>query len=305
MLGRGRGYDLFRMSLYEAAALGVNMSVPYGSWMGSVIEDAFYAPHELCVEIQSFLADHERLYSRATYHEVGVVYSIRSSQRLLARRAAADNRTNETTDVVVPFLQACESLTQARHPYDVVFFPEGELCHDELELGDLRRYRALVLPDCHELTERQAELLLEYLEDGGRLVVSGALGENLDEGSRRALLEHARTTRTEPSAGITVQDLPVGPQLRVHGGDADVAFCVQRVDGGAAVHLIRYDYDAEDDAVGPLTELELELRLSDRFSRATAFSPAGTPSVSLDSDGAVHRLRLTDVPLYSVVLLER
>ena len=51
LLGRGKGYDRFRMSLYEAAALGVNMSLPYGSWMGSEIEDAFYAPHELCVEI--------------------------------------------------------------------------------------------------------------------------------------------------------------------------------------------------------------------------------------------------------------
>jgi hypothetical protein len=305
MLGRGRGYDLFRMSLYEAAALGVNMSVPYGSWMGSVIEDAFYAPHELCVEIQSFLADHERLYSRATYHEVAVVYSIPSSQQLLARRAAADNRTNETSDVAVPFLQACESLTAARHPYDVVLFPEGELRPDELQLGDLRRYRTLVLPDCHRLTERQAELLLEYLEDGGRLVASGALGENLDEEPRRALLEHAGTTRAEAPAGFGPHDLPDGPQVRVHGGDADMALCVQRVEAGAAVHLIRYDYDAQTDAVTPLTELELELRLPELFSRATAFTPAGESGVSLVTDGETHRLRLTNVPLHVVVLLER
>src|SRR5204862_4974320 len=53
----GRGYDLFRMSLYEAAALGANMSVPYGAWMGSSIQDSFHPPHDLCVEIQRFLAD--------------------------------------------------------------------------------------------------------------------------------------------------------------------------------------------------------------------------------------------------------
>ena len=56
----GKGYDLFRMSLYEAAALGANMSVPYGAWLGSIEQDSFYPPHELCVEIQDFLADHER-----------------------------------------------------------------------------------------------------------------------------------------------------------------------------------------------------------------------------------------------------
>ena len=59
LLAEGKGHDLFRLSLYEAAALGANMSVPYGSWMGSVIEDSFYAPHELATEVQDFLADHE------------------------------------------------------------------------------------------------------------------------------------------------------------------------------------------------------------------------------------------------------
>jgi hypothetical protein len=39
----GKGYDLFRMSMFEAAALGANMSLPYGSWMGSVIEDVLCA----------------------------------------------------------------------------------------------------------------------------------------------------------------------------------------------------------------------------------------------------------------------
>ena len=35
----GKGYDRFRLSLYEAAAMGANMSVPYGAWMGSAIHD--------------------------------------------------------------------------------------------------------------------------------------------------------------------------------------------------------------------------------------------------------------------------
>src|ERR671921_526730 len=79
-LRRGRAYDRFRQSLYEAAALGVNMSVPYGAWMGSVIEDAFYPPHDLVGEIQSFLADHEDLFGGdPTYAEIGVVYGIESN----------------------------------------------------------------------------------------------------------------------------------------------------------------------------------------------------------------------------------
>jgi hypothetical protein len=299
-LGKGRGHDRFRMSLYEAAALGANMTVPYGSWMGSVIEDSFYAPHDLCVEIQSFLAEHERLYSKRTYSEVAVVYGIRSVSELMARRDAfADNRTNESGDLEVPFFDACRALSDARQPYDVVFFPDGELREDTLTPDDLRRYRTLVLPACRHLTDAQAALLLAHLEGGGRLVVLGELGANLDESARAALLGHAGTTR---AAALDPAALPDGPQLVVDSG-ADFAVCIQRVDEGAAVHLIRYDYDAEADAVPALGELELELRLPERFSRATAFSPHGDLRAELEPDGATHRLRLADVPLYGVVLL--
>ena len=39
------------------------MSVPYGAWMGSVIEDSYSPPHALATEVSAFLADCERLCS--------------------------------------------------------------------------------------------------------------------------------------------------------------------------------------------------------------------------------------------------
>jgi hypothetical protein len=277
------------------------MTVPYGSWMGSVIEDAFYAPHDLCVEIQSFLAEHEHLFSRRTHAEVAVVYSVRSTSELISRRDAfADNRLNVSREVQVPFVDACAALSDARQPYDVLFFPEGELRADTLTAQDVDRYRTLVLPGCDHLTGPQAALLHVYLEAGGRLVAVGDLATNLDDDIRGALLEHPGTTTVDR---FDVAGLPGGPQLTV-AGDADFAVCVQRVEAGAAVHLIRYDYDELADAVVPLGELELELRLTRPFSRATAFSPGGELGASLAVDGTTHRLRLTEVPLYGIVLLD-
>jgi hypothetical protein len=301
-LSRGRGHDRFRMSLYEAAALGVNMSVPYGSWMGSVIEDAFYAPHELCVEIQSFLADNERLFSTRSEAEVAVVYSVRSASELVARGDAfADNRTNVSGSVEVPFVEACRGLSDARQPYDVVFFADGELRPDELALSDVQRYRTLVLPACHHLTEWQAALLLEYLAGGGRLVAVGPLGENLDDAARAALLDHPGTT---VAATLDPGELPEGPQLVVDTAVADFAACVHRLDDAVALHLIRYDYDDAADAVPPLPELELELRLPGTFARATAVSPGGGLGATVSASAGVHRIALTGVPLYGIVLLE-
>ncbi len=303
-LKSGKGYDLFRMSLYEAAALGANMSVPYGAWMGSVEQDAFYAPHELCVEIQRFLAEHEHLYSRRTYAEVAVVYSIESTFQLVARRDMfVDNRTNTSGDEVVPFWQVCEALAEATQPYDVVFFPDGELRGDTLRAEDLRQYRTLILPACRFLTAAQAELVLTYLDRGGHVLAVGELGANLPEATRRAIVEHANATCIGDGEGFDLERLPSGRQVRL-GQTANLAINVQQVERGAAVHIIRYDFDEERDHTPVLPELTLELRLPGPFANASVFSPEGEMDAFLTSDGDVQRLMLRNVPVYSVVLLE-
>jgi hypothetical protein len=79
---------------------------------------------------------------------------------------------------------------------------------------------------------------------------------------------------------------------------------VQRVAGGAAIHVIRYDFDAEQDHTPTLPELTIELRLPERFDRLSVHSPSGEMTGALESDGHLHRVQLCDVPLYGVALLE-
>jgi len=303
-LKAGRGHDLFRLSLYEAAALGANMSVPYGAWLGSVEEDSFWAPHELCVEIQTFLADHERLFGRSTANEVAVVYSVESAFGRGARRQEfANTQVNATGDAALPFWLACEALAAAAHPFDVLFFPDGLLRPDALAAGDLARYRTLVLPDCAVLTAEQAQLLGRFLQAGGNLVVWGDLGTNLPEPARREILGHPSTRLLAPDEPFGLDHLPGGPQARID-GDADLAVNLQRTAGGLAVHLVRYGYDEARDAVPVLPELAIELRLPERYERLTPFDPTGGMSGTLEREADLHRLRLRDVPLYGIAVLE-
>jgi hypothetical protein len=306
MLKVGKGYDLFRVSLYEAAALGANMSVPYGAWMGSVIQDSFNPPHELCVEIQNFLAEHEKLYGPRTASETAVVYSVETEfQRESGRGIFADNRYNQETSEVGLFWQVCESLSDAAQPYDVLFFPDGDLRPDTLKAEALSQYRTVILPDCRYLTKAQSQLLRDYLSSGGYLLGLGDLGRNLPVDEQEAILKHRGTYRITNSLGFELSWLPAEPQIRMEPA-ANLAINIQRVEAGLALHLIRYDYDFEKDQVPNLDRLDLELSLPGDFHSVECFAPKELPQASLETISAgLYHLELKDIPLYSVILLTK
>jgi hypothetical protein len=293
-LRHGRGYDLFRMMQYEAAALGLSPSIPYGSWMGPVIEDAFWAPDEVLVEMQGFLAEHEELFSTRTFSETAIAFSVPS--------AFAYQRVNPSR-TFTPFYDAADSLVSRTHPFDVVMFPEGELRPDSLTLEDLAQYRTLVLPGCASLTDPQARLVRAFLERGGRVLATGDLGLDLSPGDRAALCEAPGLRFVQE---LATEDLDGGPQV-VLDGTHDLAINIQRVERGVAIHVIRYDYDEEHDKVPTLPELGLRVRLPGAWRAVRAFAPAGSVTARLaaepDADGRLV-VELRDVPLYSIILLE-
>jgi hypothetical protein len=302
-LKAGKGHDRFRMSLYEAAALGANMSVPYGAWLGSIEQDAFYPPHELCVEIQDFPANNEPLYSRQTWNDVAVVYSIESEfQRPARRDQVANDPFNLASGGTIPFWTVCDALCDATQPYDVLFFPDGELRQDALSQSELAQYRTVILPGCAVLTLAQAHLLRDLLAAGTRLLVLGELGTNLPPEALAPILDHPGVRRVPLVSEMVVDDLLDELQVRVTPG-GDLMIHVQRVAAGAAVHIIRYDFDEDQDRTPPLPELTIELRLPEQFNRLSVHSPSGEMTGSLECEALLHRISLRNVPLYGVALL--
>ncbi len=300
LLATGRGYDLMRLSLYEGAAFGANMTVPYGSWMGSRIEDAFYAPHDLLVEVQDFLADHDSLFSSTSANEIAVVYSIPSNREVVGRADASDNVHNaRDASVVVPYRVVTETLSAATAPFDVVLLTDGELVEDRLSGLDLEPYRILVLPECWWLTPHQAGVLLDYLDAGGRVVVTGELGTNLDAALRGRLVGHPGVSRAAMDDPEALQ--PLRPQVRA---GADLAVNLQRLSGGpVAAHLVNYGYDADLDTVTTCRDVELTVRLPDSCPQATLVVP-GEPDQTLDVNVAdrLHTVQLDAVGPYAVVV---
>lgn len=290
--GQGRGHDLFRLSLFEAAAMGANMSVPYGSWMGSVIEDAFYAPHELAGEIQAFLAGNERLFARRTVNEVAVVFGVESTRELIGKADVSDNTTNaRDASVVVPYRVVTRTLSDAAVPYDVVIWPDGVTAPDRSSAEALPRYSTVILPDVFALTERQVAAVEGYLAAGGTVVVTDRVAASLPrhEGVRTArravldeLLPHGRQVETTVPAAANIQHL---------------------ADGSYALHLVTYDYDRDTDAVRTLTGVPLRVRLPEDREHATAVASDGTRTpLELVREEGAHVVRLGSLGVYAIVV---
>ncbi len=301
LLHAGRGHDLLRLSLYEGAAFGASMTVPYGSWMGATIEDSFYAPHELATEVQTFLAEHDDLFSKSSWNSVAVVFSIESNRGLISKQDASDNLTNARDESIrVPYRVVTAALAAAPVPFDVVLFPDGVTAEDRVNLGTLENHSTIVLPSCTYVTPRQAKALHQFLDKVGCVVVVGDFGDNLDVAARAAVLEHPGVRRTEH---YDVDELlPQGRQVVV---GADCGVNIQRlVDGSAAVHLVNYTYQADLDAVQERTDVELRVELPEARSHATAFAADGRVwELDVRHDGPAHVLRLPVLGVYTVVVL--
>jgi len=276
--------------------------------MGATIQDAFYAPHDVASGAQAFLADNERLFNRRSRNEVAVVYGVEANRELVSRQDVGDNLVNARDEsVVVPYRQVTEGLAGAAVPFDVVLFPDPRTAPDRVTAETLRRYATVILPSCTHLSPGQAAALRDYLDGGGTVVRVGGLGDNLPEADRRALARHpgVRTADAADVASLT----PHGPQVTVSAQAAATGTVAVNtaglVDGSTAVHLINYDYQAEDDRVRPIAALTLRVRLDGRPVTVTTHScdgPVTTPPV--EEDGEYHRVVLDALGAYTIVVFE-
>ncbi|CAA9395069.1 MAG: hypothetical protein AVDCRST_MAG75-1786 [uncultured Propionibacteriaceae bacterium] len=206
------------------------------------------------------------------------------------------------TTIQVPYRVVTESLSRAAVPFDVVLVTDGETAADRIDVESLRRYRSVVLPHCWWLSAKQADAMVQYLDGGGRIVITGECATTLDAEQRGRLLSHVGVlrSRTDDLDGL----LPDRRQVTV---TASLAVNIHELASGAyAVHLVNYDYDAGRDAVSTYTDVELSVRLPGGCSDASLITP-GLPDQPLvvKRDGDVHTVRLDQINLYSIVVLHR
>jgi hypothetical protein len=305
-LHAGRGYDRFRISIYEAAAMGVNMTLPYGSWLGSQIEDSYWAPRALSDEVADFLQAIDGLLSATTANDVAVVYSVLSHMRAAVDGDAYDDQGRfypvdaATAGPVDTYWDAVALFCDHLIPYDPVILPDEALRPTTLTAESLSRYRTVVFPACRDVSPTQHAAFLGYLEQGGQAVVQGDYGVALDPAERALLVEH-------PGCVVVadISDLPGHVERQVD-VELPLGACnIQALpDGTHALHLINYDYDGDTDAIRVVRDAELIVRTAGPVRGASWHVPgrSAKPLKVTAQDGTA-RMTIPELGTYGVIHL--
>ncbi|PDQ36020.1 MAG: hypothetical protein B5766_02430 [Candidatus Lumbricidophila eiseniae] len=279
-LQEGRARDLFRLTIFEASAMGANMSLPYGSWLGTEVKDSYWVPRSLAVEVGQFLKSIDEVTSNRSIHRTAVVYPVASimratidsdqffdGDRWYPRIEAVDARPQS-------YWETIEHLSRSSRVFDAVVFPDEALRPTDLDAAALTRYSTVVLPQAWNVSTSQHEMLVQYLDAGGLLVVHGAYGTELPDGQVQRVLDHERTTTvTEVTeiAALTPEDIVA--EL----GELAAASIHALADGTVALHLVNYDYDCEADRIRERCGLTVGVRVTHEVTTAELYAPGAEP----------------------------
>jgi hypothetical protein len=201
------------------------------------------------------------------------------------------------------FYAASLALTDLNIQYDVHVAGDGlDCCCNNLDGGDISEYSVVILPGVAALSDRELDILLSYVKDGGVLILFGEMGL-FDEKGERAhsqILENLASGWSNYGAGsIFLSKDPIEDKLFYfdYTEDAVLKNTLAGVNIGSLVdgrlenqavtlisesdsviiqvwqdsekiyvHLLNYGYLWEGDVIKDLENIEIELNLGEKVS---------------------------------------
>ncbi len=322
MLDAGKGYDLYRIFLLEASVYGCNMAVPYGGWMGNTIKDSFYPPRDLTGEVQDFLFGNERAFPKNDGLGAAVLYSFPSyywrettkgsqgnTMLIDEQNSLLDCTTSEWAEAGVaqlPFWDAIKALSAHHAMYDVKMMADGDVREDDFNLDVIKHYPMVVVPDCNILTGNQRDVLLQYAQGGGRVLVYGRIAEDTDLAQRLAPLESVRFVGLEQEKGrpmsnfLEAFDALYEQVNTLSCSDKDLG--VQRFDdaGKTYVHVLNYRYDKDLDQVTAVPEVRFCIKRTKGELTLHALD-AHVPEHTAQRNGDELIVSVKNLPIYTLL----
>ncbi len=331
-LENGKGYDLYRLLQLEANVYGCNMSVPYGGWMGNTIKTGFWPPRDVTEEVQTFLCNHDDLYSKDSGAKILVPYSFPSYYWREVTKDSGDQFTDVNSSILayqsleqesdkasrLPFWDTVKYLSEQQVIYDVRMFGDDDLRPDQVHAEDWKQYELIILPECTYLTENQCEELEKYARAGGKLILFGKTAENHPGWAERVsaldgvVVADNPENRREAVKRLDAAFRPLNEQIaQVRLQTEDDSLCgaigvhMHRNGAKTSVHLLNYRYSEQTDRVEMIPGVTVKIKVDENVSGAKVY---GLGCGSIDAQVDVHEDTMTvklDLPLYAVIELEK
>ncbi|MDR1798587.1 MAG: hypothetical protein LBR19_01670 [Bifidobacteriaceae bacterium] len=307
-LETGRGYDRLRTSFYEGAATGPSMTFPFGSWMGTVIQDSFWAPKALLDEVGQALAATDHLRGVTSRHEVAVLYPLADAWAAevtgprWATAGAAVDYAGVPDDQRIPYHGLIKQLALAHVPFDMIPLPDPAYRANDVTAASLARYRYVLAPACARISPAQHDELAAYAAAGGTVVVYGDYGTALPDSARAGVpgvpgwVAGDLADPTAALADLQVEPAAAYPDLYL--GLFDLG------PGRSAVHLVNYAYDQTQDVTPPRHGLTFQVRLPHAVGAARLWRPGHPPqslTVGLEADRVA--IKVPELDIYAIVEL--
>jgi hypothetical protein len=153
------------------------------------------------------------------------------------------------------FYAASLALTDLNIQYDVLVAVDGlECCYNNLDSEDISEYSVMFLPGVAALSDREVDILLSYVKDGGVLILFGEMGlfDEKGERSHRQILENLANGWNYYGAGsIFLSKDPIKDELFYFNYTEDAV--LKNTLAGANIGSL-IDDRLERQAVSPITE---------------------------------------------------
>ena len=301
-LAQGRMTARLTTLIYEAAALGISLSIPYGSWMGSHSHEAFYAPVHPVAQAQSFLRDNEQLFSGVSADSLGVLYSIASNYQRSTWAEWIDRPEVplKPDEFVEPALRLAADLSDAGTPFQIVALPDETVAPDDITSADFAGFTILIAVGMERASQQHLELLLEAVEGGTTLIVDADFARESDGLLRQSILSNPGTRLV--SDGI-LDTLPAQLVVRSSGVSiVDVATDVHDLgEAGLAVHVVHYAYEAATDSV-PTASIDLTMTTDTNWQEVWLHRPQEEP-IELQFTRSEHSIFISEIPITQYAIL--
>ena len=296
--------------------------------MGNTIKTGFWPPRDVTEQVQSFLADHDALFSKDSGAKIMVVYSFPSNYWREVTKKGGDQFTDVDSILFyrsveeqsehasrLPFWEVIQRLSEEQALYDVRMFGDDELRPDRVSADDWKQYGLIVLPECMVLTANQREELLRFAENGGKVLLFGKNAEDNPAWMDKMIALKTVTAIGNPDSRREAVRLfteafrkaTEGEQQLVirTGIPEDKAYIGAQTHAGLtkSLQLLNYRYDAETDRVLPVKDVTVLLR-DTSVKGARAIDLNGEPvTMNVNIQNGIVTLTIPSLPLYMAVEL--